>query len=473
MSQATDLLRQFNEVVAHRVGNLPEGFDGLMDKCRLQVSTVTNFPGDARETLLSIKTLLLSDEDIDYDLLLELLSAVLQITRFDAILEAYSMADLEQALKSGISPLIQSACQVIQTSDPKGALASSGLFEILLHLYFDVNTDIAVVKEIDTTWELLMCDDRVRNTILAQNVKLLLEVKEQFKPIPMARLLHLLGIIFRELKTPTEYVPNLFVFEKNELVEALKTDIIMFLNIVKYYSTLLESIAETNHEWALHNLIHSMFDISELFAEREQFPDIVAYGKSFLFTFFRHISYLNDLATFRKLDEKFLHISEGNEFLSDYLSFVNPQYLFDFHKDLIDTYATVSAFKLPILRNMVSNNQTFQLVKPKLTADAILAMAYPEQMVLLQKMSQYIYCVQYLVHNLPKVMSSLIDNNYTPITEPETVDLRTQVIENMLHYEKNVLDAWSIPLQNEYIKLNHGINPERTAATDIATAYIG
>lgn len=91
-----------------------------------------------------------------------------------------------------------------------------------------------------------------------------------------------------------------------------------------------------------------------------------------------------------------------------------------------------------------------------------------EQMVLLQRVSQYPHSAEYLLNDLPKVMSNLISNGNGEVIESETVALRRETIENLLKYDQSV---WHIPLMDEMIKITGG-RPRSQVQTSLASSYI-
>ena len=71
-------------------------------------------------------------------------------------------------------------------------------------------------------------------------------------------------------------------------------------------------------------------------------------------------------------------------------------------------------------------------------------MPYMEQMVLLQRVSQYPHSAEYLLNDLPKVMSNLISNGNGEVIESETVALRRETIENLLKYDQLLAEGQEV-----------------------------
>lgn len=449
-----------------------------LERCLVNLNSLNSLSENPSKLLANIKRILIeshSNSGLDFDLMLELLTALISKCPFEDVLSVFSIDDLIMSLQSDMLPLVNAACKVISRSYPKGLFANSQVFDILLNLYFDVNTDISVVNCIESALSELSSDELVRRRILVNNLPVLMAVRKGVEPIQMARLLQLLSIQCEYIDR-SEFDEKLFTLQTAEIVKILDLDIVMFIHVLVYYTGLLRianiiEVDAQSHEWMLKYALATIPTFGKVYAERETYPDVKYFARSYLFKFFRTISYLEDDSYFRSLDENFIKISEENEYLKDFLSFVHPGYLFKYHSSLLKQYTNVIPSKLGVIRNIVSDPQCFQLIKGQITADSILSMPYIEQMVLLQKLSQFSYAVQYLVHSLPKVMSNLIQKEGGDITESETVALRTETITNLLKYEPSDLDAWYIPLTDELAKI-HGFSTKNAARTQVTSSYV-
>lgn len=498
MSNLDTLFDTFSSTVQHLIDNIDsnitindiEKLNDLINKCSLQLSILTNLSSQTKEVLLSIKKLLLLDNipiqnkndstsGIDYEMLLEFLNNLIKLVHFEDILKTFSLEDIEMALKSDIPPLVQSACLIVALSYPKGIFASTIIFDILLDIYFKEDTQIEIINAIDKIWESLLSDQLVRDNILKNNYLLLDIIKKQLDSIPMSRLLNLLNGLLSHFKTKSDFNAELFIVSLNDMWKIIDKDILLFLHVVKYYTewfSFINSIEITieprDKLWLLSYLKPIILWMGEIFDKREENPEIMAFAQFPLFKFFQNVSMLHDLTIFQQLDKDYIHISMENEYLDDYLSFVNPEYLFGNYKSIIEDYIIVSPSRLPIIRNLISNPETFNLIKNELNSDAILSMPYPEQMVLLQKISQYDYAVKYLVYYLPKVMTNLIDNGDNHIKEPETIQLRTEIIDKLMGFSQEDLNIWYLSLKDEYIKIRSNVDPNKSVQTSIASEFL-
>lgn len=494
MTEIEELVQQFNNLVVDLVSTdakdankLIERLNSTINECSLQLNVLTNIPFSTNQSLLSIKTLLLFSssssssliENLDYDTLLEFLKILINLTSFENILETFNINDLQMALKSDTVPLVQCACLIISNSYPKGIFASTIIFDILLDLYFSEDTSIIIINEIDKIWAKLLSDQLIRDNILKNNYQFLDVIKKNLKSIPMVRLLNLLNILLENIHSQNEFNSDLFLFRNDTILKILNDDILLFLHIVKYYSEWFAYIGNNqNQYWLLEYLKPVIYLMGSIFEQRDQYHDLMVFAKISLFKFFQEVSYLScssvesDMQIFKELDEKYLHVSVENEFIDDYLSFINPEYLYVSYRSIIENYVVLTATQLPIFRNLITCKNTFELIKNELNSESILSLPYLEQMVLLQKMTQYDYSINYLIYQLPKVMTNLIDNNDNHIKEPETVQLRNEIIDSLVKVSPEVLNIWYKPLQAEYAKIRNNVDTRKTAQPIVASSFI-
>lgn len=454
---------------------LPLRLNEQLERCILNLSSINTLSVDPKRLLANIKKLLVAreaDARLDYDLLLELLSKVVATSSFENVLTVFSLQDLILSLQSKNPSLIKAANQVIARSYPKGLFANSEILDILLDLYFDPCYDISVINSIEHSISSLSSDELVRRRILINNLPPLMAVRKRFEPTSMARLLEILTLLSQYIEH-SEFNEKLFVIQPEELIRSLDIDVVMFIHIVVYYTNLLKEVdvievGGHTHEWLLRYIQRIVPALGEIYAENDKYPDVKYFARSYLFRLFQKLSYLADESVFRSLDEQYIHLSSETRYLTDFLSFVNPAYLFKYYPKLLTQSAAVTPSKLGIVRNLVCDPESFALIKPHMTAESILAMPYMEQMVLLQRVSQYSHSAEYLLNELPKVMSTLIANGNGAVTESETVALRRETIENLLKYDQSV---WHVPLMNEMVKITGG-RPRSQVQASLASSYI-
>ncbi|CAR26423.1 ZYRO0B09328p [Zygosaccharomyces rouxii] len=458
---------------------LPTEINDLLEKGALDLSTHTYSQEDPKRLLSNIKRILVEqnpDSQLDYDLLLQLLNNIISICSFEDVLATFTIDDLEMALTSSVAPLVVAACKVIAKSYPRGIFANSVICDILLKLFFDANVSISIVNSIEQTIATLSSDELIRRRVLVNNSPLLMAIRKQFEPISSARLLELLNIEAAYL-TNSEFNEKLFVIRSEEISKSLEVDIVMFIHITAYYTKLLEEVftqglSQTHpRKWLLKYILPIIPSFGKIYEKREEFTDVKFFAKSYLFKLFRKVSYLDDESVFASLDRDYIHISKENEHINDFLSFVNPEYLYNHYQSLIIELTSVVPSHLGILRNLIANERCFSLIKDQLTASAILAMPYMEQMVLLQKLSQFSHSVHYLLEYLPKVMSSLLYNENGEVTETESANLRREILENLLKYDKDTLNVWYSPVRDEYKRIVQGTSSNE-AQVNLASSYL-
>ncbi|EDO17206.1 hypothetical protein Kpol_1035p19 [Vanderwaltozyma polyspora DSM 70294] len=457
---------------------LPDDINSIIEKCSLNFGISTTTLKGSKRILEGIKSVILDDtvvSSVDFELLLNLLQTVVNLCPYDDVLSVFTIEDLKNSLLSDFEPLMIVSTDVISHSYPKGILSSTELFDILLNLLFDKETSIPVVNSIERAFGNLSCDELVRKRILENNLPLLVNIKNNFEMITRSRLLDLLTSLFRYIEKH-EFDEQLFITNDNEIKKILDIDIFMFLHITMYYNKLLDELqirefSKDTKYWVLQYLIPIFDSFGSIYADLEENIEVKLYGLSYLFKLFRNISFLEDETIFRKLDVSFLKISNSNEHIIDFMSFVKPNYLLKYHKELVLDLSVVSPSKLGILRNLIGDEQCFNEIEEHLTSNSIIALPYLEQMVLLEKLSQYEYSTVFLINTLPKVMNNLIHSQDSDVTEPETVRLRENTIENLLRFGATVLDIWGLPLREELNQIRFG-RTNKEAEAHVASSYI-
>lgn len=472
-SSIRQILEELNEAL--EAEELDSRVNTQLDRCLLNLSSIESLKVAPKRLLANIKRLLIassSESNLDYDLLLELLSKLIEISSFEDVLAIFSIEDLATSLESGIPALIQAANQVISRSYPKGLFANSRLFDILLDLYFDPTQEISVINSIEKSITSLSSDELIRRRIMVNNFPKLMAIRRKFEPTSMARLLEILGTLSVHMDH-TEFSEKLFVIQPSEILQSIEIDVVIFIHIVVYYTQLLRDVdtirlGKPSQKWLLKYVAIVVPTFGQIYSDLENYPDVKYFGLTYLFKFFRCLSYLEDNSLFRELDETYIHMATISTHLTEFLSFVNPAYLFQHHPSLIVRSANLTPSKLGIIRNLIADPGCFVMLKDHLTADSILAMPYMEQMVLLQGFSQHSHCSEYLLNELPKVMSNLISHDYGDIREPETVALRRETIENLLKYGGS---EWTSSLKDELIKIQGG-RSRNEIRTNIASSYV-
>lgn len=445
-----------------------------LERYLLNLSSISTLKVDPKRSLANIKRWITAPNDeykLDYDLLLEILSKLIAISSFEDVLAVFSIDDLAMSLNSGIPSLVKAANQVISRSYPKGLFANSKILDILLDLYFDESQEISVINSIEQSISNLSSDELIRRRIVINNFPKLMAIRKKFEPTSMARLLEILSTLCSYMDH-TEFNEKLFVIKPDEILKSLDIDVVLFIHILGYYTDLLSNVDiievdGPSHKWILRYIKIAAPTYGKIFEQLDEFTDVKYFARSYLFKFFRRLSYLEDSSIFKELDDAYIHLSPTTTYLTDFLSFVNPAYLFEYHPKLVTRTTELTPSKLGIIRNLVADPACFSMLKSHITAEAILAMPYMEQMVLLQRFSQYPHCSNYLLHELPKVMSNLISSEDRNITESETIALRRETIENLLKYES----VWHTSLRDELIKIQGG-RPRTDLHTDIASSYI-
>ncbi|SMN19263.1 similar to Saccharomyces cerevisiae YBR272C HSM3 Proteasome-interacting protein involved in the assembly of the base subcomplex of the 19S proteasomal regulatory particle (RP) [Maudiozyma saulgeensis] len=448
----------------------------LIERCVINSSTLTTLQEIPTTFFLTLKNFLQENtyfKNFNYEEILLLLDNLVRICPFEEITKVYTLEDLEQALLSDISHLIRIACKIIRNSEPLdyyiNVTPNNTIFRHLLEIYFNKDTELAVVNEIENILLILTKNVSVRNYILQENLPLLLDIKQSSETLINTRLYELLTIEVNYFDPQREFNGNLFIFSEAEIFRLLNTDSFAFINFLQYVTSAFKQINFSYMETSFPSSSTSSYDNGNFLLQqfesvipiigaiyKDNISDVVLVAKSYFFKFFREVSYLPNLSYFRNLDTNYISIDYDNSDLIDYLSFTNPEYLYQHCNELILDYVKVLASQLSIWRNIITHENLFSLLKSKLTSNAILNLPYLEQMVLLDKLSQFEHSTKYLILSLPGVMTNLInDGNVNNIVNPETIEMRATVIRNLLRFEENILNVWYIPLTSELFKINH------------------
>lgn len=426
----------------------------LIERCNLALISFTGTPTAVMDdTIKLMKSILASNEsyNIDYDQLMDLMSQMVIKYPFDRILELFTVEELALALNSPIERLNIMACVVVEYSEPSGLFASTTLIDILLQKYLDEDSSVNLVNSIEKVWKKTAQDELIRRRILENNYNFLSEVKNnEPNSLVFTRLLELLKICFTYLKS-TEFRNSLFLISKKMIMDAVKDNILVFISICEYFTSIFSIVQDQKSQnpskiICVRNCENTIMLFGDLFQNRSEFPDIEQFALSYLFKMFKILSYFDDLIVFEKLDNGYIHIEDGNEYLTDFLSFISPQYLYKKHLNIIKSKGHVRPSEISIIRNLCMSSDCFDIIKKNITAEDILAMPYLEQMILLEKMSQYDYSVKFLAQHLPKVMGSLISKDVKELLDRETFDFRLQVINNLIEWDVEQLHIWYEPL---------------------------
>lgn len=244
-----------------------------------------------------------------------------------------------------------------------------------------------------------------------------------------------------------------------------------------YYTRMVQlldtiDITKRSHLWASEHVVPLLTSFGEIYANLSSYDDVRVHSLSFVFKLFRAVSYLDDESVFKSLDENYLKLSIDNCHYKEFLSFINPSYLAKYHKNLVKYLSVVKPSNLTAIRNLIADENCFNLIKEDITTHSMLSMPYMEQMVLLEKLSQYPYSVNFMIHCLPMIMSNLIENPNGEVIETETVELRRTTVENLLKFSEEDLNVWYIPLKKLYATMRNGTTSNGAAQPKIATTYL-
>ncbi|CUS21109.1 LAQU0S02e06062g1_1 [Lachancea quebecensis] len=449
----------------------------LLNKANLQFCNATSLQGNVTEFLKAAKRIFSQDpEELDHDIAVEVVERVMDLTPFDQALEVFTVEEIGHAVTSHVITLVRLACKVLSRSQPKGLFAGTGLIDLILEQLFDASTELEIVNEIEKCLKQLTSDALIRRRILKDNLQLLMRVRSQFDPICASRFLALMNCILPHIDL-SEFQDGLFIFDETEIHKALDKDIILFINLTDYYSSYLRTLGATGEQqksssWLLGRMLGVVIPAyGKLYKQIHEYYMIETFARRYLFRLFREISMLKDDRYFEKLDSEYLNLTPSNPDFSEFIKSIKPSYLMRVQHDCILRNLTVTPSNLMVWRNLISEESSFNQVKDILTSDAILSLPYYEQMVLLQKLTCYEHSARYLLNDLSKVMSNTLDDKSGSITEPETSELRREVLENLLMFDSEMLNVWSQPTREAYRLIVNGERVQDSTA-HVADTYL-
>ncbi|CEP64199.1 Hsm3p LALA0_S10e04742g [Lachancea lanzarotensis] len=430
------------------------------------------------EFLTESKELLMQEElpQLNYDLLIDVVGKMISLVPFDQLMEQYSPQDLRLSIESGVPGLVKLACRVVQRSEPKGIFAGLGILDSILSLFFDPTTETGTVTEIENVFKALRSDSLVRRRLLGHNGKYLIRVKSELNSIILARLVDLLGLMIPFVDC-SELNLKLFLFSEQEIVKSIELDIFCFIAITNYYTDLLclcgpQLQYDKASAWLVTHALEVVIPAyGNLYANAQNDSVLRVYARRYIFRLFAQISMLEDQEHFKQLDNQYLKLTESNPDFIEFRKFINPLYLISEKKSLVLDQLRVDPSHLAELRNLISNEHSFNEIKEQLMPDRILSLPYYERMVLLEKLTSYEYSMLFLINNLSKVMSDLLDDKDGNIRETETVILRRQIFENLLNVSDETLNVWKSPVLNSYRAIISGVRNDGGAA-QVADVYL-
>ncbi|EHN03545.1 Hsm3p [Saccharomyces cerevisiae x Saccharomyces kudriavzevii VIN7] len=471
-----DLLAQLQNELSRDI--LSEEINALLRKCSLNLVTVATLPDmDIKPLLATIKHLLTSNisyDTLNYDYLLDIVDKLVPMVAFDDVLEIYGVDDLIEALNSGIDPLTVAACKVIEHCQPKGLFATSNIIDILLDILFDekVGND-KVTESIEKALEKLSSDELIRRRLFDNNLPFLMNVKSRMETISFVRLIDFLAVEFPFINGP-EFKAALFCFTKDEVLKSVD-DILVFVELVNYFTKLLVDIRNQDKYWALKNVKKTLPVFAQLFEDKENYPDIRTFSKNRLLQLFAEISRIDEdeFSLFKAIDKDFLKIGSETRLVNEWLQLIDPHYLIRNHKALVKDYFHISGYSMEILRNLAADEECFNAIKDKFDSEIILKLPYLEQMQLVETLTRFGYTSKFLLSELPKVMAGLIgEGSADAIVDLETTHYRNSALRNLLDIGEKNLSVWYEPLVREYSVAINGKNYSKNGETKIADDYI-
>ena len=257
---------------------------------------------------------------LDYSLLINILDSIISICSFDDVLAIFSIEDLANGMKSKIGPLVKSVCKVIAGARPKDIFANTSLLDETLTVFFEEQTAVDIINEIEKTFAVLMNNELNRRRILENNSPTLMKAKNVEHSTSFCRLLDLLQLLFEDISFE-EFRKDLFIVDQTIIEQVLSEDILIFIHICKYYIGLLDVASSSiNKQWSIRYLSPVFTIFGEAFAKREENEDVEHFAKTYLFQIFSRVSYLDDFSYITALEDDYFPLSSEKSYTTQLLT---------------------------------------------------------------------------------------------------------------------------------------------------------
>ncbi|KAL6940183.1 hypothetical protein ACO0QE_004078 [Hanseniaspora vineae] len=457
MSNIDLLVSSLNSKFANPQATSQQEIKESIHKLTINVQTIDYYASGSvtvvTKLLGNIKALILSGNQLDSysfsdDEIFALLAGLIKVCDFETVVsKVFSQQDVLDALMSDVVLLMRIACSVLVKS--YGTYLDPAIYAQLSTAYFSADADIGVLTEIEATYSAL------RNAFAP---RMLEETLPEIKSFPdlwkqdtsFSRLIALFEIFFDYNTVPVK--TNLF-FDWS-LHDLYCGNIINFMQYSKFVLNVLKIIRSTfpYHPNSFEAMKDLLFQYGKLYSKMDEEYSLVRnFAETELYKIFEQISFI-DQNFMSELDSKYIHVGETLTRDLQFYAFLDPKYLMEYQKDTIQGRLELTPKYLAVVRNLISTQPTFDFfIKDRLLGN--IQMPYLEQLVLIEKLSQYEYSSRFLLEHCARLSSNLIDNK--DITDLEAKELKQQCLSNFLRYSDEVLTIWKVPLMNA-LKLLRG-----------------
>lgn len=387
--------------------------------------TLDKSPQDARVVGLVAQRavqLLYEAQDIDFQLIVALLEALLLHLPFEAITHLFPVSQLAAALQSPASHIQSLGLRVVAKASPVDIIANTEIVPLCIRLVAEPSTDVAVVSDFERTMDVLLTGELIRRRVLSSEVITILRTMKT----EVTLLMRLYDFLVKLLPLTTAGDVPSDLFQITEWC----ADEFWILATLQFYTTLLGS----THE----DLTPSIKIICENYSED---PLSGSYFSALL----AKLSYTLDL---QELDAYILPSIRNLDLLGQ----LNPEYLVSNHTSLIKSLPPLSQSTAHVYANLFKSPRAFGLTKEQLKSSYLTRCTYIELLGMVYALTNYAHSAQYLLQNHPAIMNRLI-NPRTEIIETEAFQLRRDCLENLINCD---LGIWKSRVLNEWDKVTKG-----------------
>ncbi|ODQ64090.1 hypothetical protein NADFUDRAFT_80222 [Nadsonia fulvescens var. elongata DSM 6958] len=391
----------------------------------------------------------------------ELLSVLLDNSKWYYLQDTVNLADFEAALTCGIPKLQASAARAIGLASEANVLkGQNGLIKLLVKQLLELDYEIIVVSAItdSLTCHLANKPGVLRAFLSDDSILTILGQLHNGSAILQSRLMAIIEKIIIYINEPiSSKVVDLFNYSPMALSD--NDDILHTVVLVQHYNRLL--VHTKQPKAMIDHLQAQIVPMAKLWSDIVRFQPLTDLFKAEVVEFISILSHRlpevwkDSLAIQFNIPECLVDIKTPAEVRVLILSHIEPIYLAEQlgpsgHLSKI----TVKASNIGVFMNLVQTQQSFEFMT-QLTSTSLLDLSYTDLFALLVQITRFEWSTQQLASHWPRVMSRIIE--WDDITEPQSFNLRQQVLEQLfLMSNSDFLEHWKYQIKTAYKELIHG-----------------
>lgn len=409
---------------------------------------------------------------------IELLGSILSVLTFSEILNIYSSKFIEDALESPLLEIVLLVLKIFRLNVDSSILANyledTGILEKLVsRLLSDVKLSISETNEIEHILNgyIDRMDPIVSRVLLQGKCKLIyIAARNSGDSILIVRFLDLAtGLLwYTSQASITEELPvELYVFSKDEFLN--EDDAFLVASIINFYEKLVVKIDGRGIKDLVFNNIKGVIgDIASMYNMRENDELIKVLYSTKIVDLFSVMSYARNT----HIQDYFKVIISRYELFKSYnlfpgslesdrklLSDINPDFfLKELYNDTLQYLSFSNQQYFSILLNIVQSKEILLLLseQQKLTRSTISNLSVDMAYLLILQLSKTSYSTQFLVNNLPNVISDYLLDNTRNAIYGSIYSTKLKILENLIANESEGLAIWKEGLKETYEEMKYG-----------------